>query len=244
MATFVIVHGAWGGGWEWKDVASELRAEGHEVYTPTLTGLGERHHLGPDVGLDTHIEDVVAVLEYEDLRDVVLCGHSYGGIVVTGAADRAAGRVARVIYVDAFVPGDGDRLVDLVPDGDGFSESVRSATDERGHGAVPIPEEFLPPEGMIDDEKRHWYVTRLRPHPAATFTEPLRLSGAVESRPRAFIRCIPTDIDLGGDPIEPMAARARDEGWPYREIAAPHDLQLFDPAGTAKLLHELAGTRL
>lgn len=238
MTTFVIVHGGWGGGWEWLDVAKRLRDRGHEVFTPTLTGLGERHHLGPEVDLYTHIDDVVGVLEYCDLRDVVLCGHSYAGMVVTGAADRAPDRVAMVIYLDAFVPEDGDANIDLMPDE--FAEYVRAFADERGHGAMDIPEEFLPPEGALPADKREWYVSRLRPHPVATSTQPLKLTGAVERIPRAFIRCT-AEADADGDPFEPIAQRARSRGWPYREIPTPHDLQLFDPEGTAELLDELAG---
>ena len=108
MATFVIVHGAWGGGFSWARIRRMLAAEGHEVFTPTLTGLGERAHLAsPDVDLATHIQDVVAVIETEDLRDVILLGHSYGGMVVTGAADRVADRLAHLAYLDAFAPLDG-----------------------------------------------------------------------------------------------------------------------------------------
>ena len=109
VTAIVIVHGGWGGGWEWSAVAGLLRERGHEVFTPTLTGMGERSHIGrhEQVGLGTHIEDVVAVLEFEKLRDVVLCGASYGGMPVTGAADRVAERVRLLVYVDALVPRDG-----------------------------------------------------------------------------------------------------------------------------------------
>lgn len=110
MTSFVLVHGAWCGGWIWKHVASALRARGHDVLTPTLTGLGERAHLAsPEVGLGTHVEDVVRVLEYDDLTDVVLVGHSYGGMVVTGVGDRVPERLAQLVYLDAFVPREGSR---------------------------------------------------------------------------------------------------------------------------------------
>ena len=105
MATFVLVHGAWHGGWCWKKVAPLLRSAGHEVYTPTLTGLGERDHLlTRDIGLDTHIQDIVNVLEYEELTQVVLVGHSYGGMVVTGVAERAHERLRQLVYLDAATP--------------------------------------------------------------------------------------------------------------------------------------------
>ena len=116
MATIVIVPAAFFGGWQWKEVRLALQAAGHEVYTPTLTGLGERSHLAsPAIGLDTHVQDVVNVLEHEDLRDVVLVGHSYGGMVVTAVADRAADRVTRLVYVDAALPRDGECGFDLFP---------------------------------------------------------------------------------------------------------------------------------
>ena len=239
MATFVIVHGGFGGGWEWTEVATELRTRGHLAFTPTLTGMGERSHLGPNVGLSTHVQDIVAVLEFEDLRDVVLCGASYGGMPVTGAADRAPDRVSLVIYIDALVPRDGQSGVDLLPAA--FGDMVRAAADEHGYGWVDIPDAVLPPAGSIPEAKRAHYISRLGKQPVATFTESIFLSGEVERLPRAFVRCTMADLDIGGDPIEPMAARARAERWRYREFPAPHDPHLFDPRGTAEILHELAG---
>ena len=238
----MIVHGGWGGGWEWAAVARVLRARGHDVLTPTLTGMGEREHLGrPEVGLATHVEDVVAVLELEDLHEVVLCGHSYGGMPVSGAADLAAERIALVIYIDALVPCDGQSAFDLLPDE--FAEIARASAVERGDGwRVPIPAALLPPPGWTAEDDRASYVARLRTQPLASFAEAVRITGALELLPRAFIRCTGGDLgrDLGGDPIEPLAARARREGWSYRELLAPHDPQLTDPAGTAAVLDELA----
>ena len=238
VSVFVIVHGGFGGGWEWTPVAQQLRERGHVVFTPTLTGMGERRHLGPRVGLDTHIDDVVAVLEFEDLHDVVLCGASYGGMAVTGAADRAPERVALVVYVDALVPLDGQSGIDLLPEG--FGALVRAGADEDGHGWVAVPDAVLPPQGLIVEEIRARYVARLRDQPVATFTEPIHLTSASGDVRRAFIRCTGDELDVGGDPIEPMAARARAEGWLYRELSASHDPHLFDPTATAVLLDELA----
>ena len=240
MATFVIVHGGFGGGWEWTPVALALRVQGHIVFTPTLTGMGERVHLGPDVGLATHVEDVVAMLEFEDLDEVILCGASYGGMPVTGAADRVADRIRLIAYVDALVPADGQSALDLLPEG--FGDMVRAAADDLGHGWVSIPPALLPPEGLIAEKDRGRYVARLRDQPVATFTDPIHLTGAVDRVARAFVRCTAGDLDVGGDPIEAMAVRARTEGWLYRELSAPHDPHLFDPAGTAAVLHELAAT--
>jgi len=238
VATFVIVHGGFGGGWEWTTVGGHLRASGHDVFTPTLTGMGERSHLGPAVGMATHVQDVVAVLEFEDLHDVVLCGASYGGMPATGAADHCPDRVGLVVYVDALVPGNGQSGLDLLPEV--FGDMVRAVVDKNGHGWVPIPPEVLPPKGLIPEPDRVGYIDRLRPQPAASFTEPIRLSGAIERLPRAFVRCTSEVVDFGGDPIAPMAARAQAEGWSYRELAAPHDPHLFDPSGTAEVLQRLA----
>ena len=150
MATFVIVHGGFGGGWEWTPVALALRVQGHIVFTPTLTGMGERVHLGPDVGLATHVDDVVAMLEFEDLDEVILCGASYGGMPVTGAADRVADRIRLIAYVDALVPADGQSALDLLPEG--FGDMVRAAAGDLGHGWVAIPPALLPPEGLIPEQ--------------------------------------------------------------------------------------------
>jgi len=244
IASFVIVHGGWGGGWEWTEVARSLRERGHDVFTPTLTGMGERAHLGhPEVGLSTHVEDVVAVLELEDLHKVVLCGHSYGGMPVTGAADRVIDRIGFVIYIDALVPRHGQSAFDLLPEL--FRQRAQASADAQGDGwRVPIPASLLPPAGWITDEERARYVARLRDQPLATFAEPLHITGAIDSVGRAFVRCTGDELghDLGGDPIEPAAARARREGWLYRELVAPHDPQLTDPVGTATALHELTAT--
>lgn len=248
MSVFVVVHGAWGGGWEWLPVARLLRQRGHDVFTPTLTGMGERSHLGRHerVGLATHVEDVVAVLEFENLRDVVLCGASYGGMPVTGAADRAADRIGLVVYVDALVPRAGESALDLLPEA--FGEKVRKGVAEHGqHWRMPIPADLLLallPADALPDQVRAGYVARLRDHPAASFMEPVQLTDGIARVRRAFIRCTTGDFaeELGGDPIEACAVRARAEGWPYRELSAPHDPQVFNPLGVATLLEEMART--
>lgn len=240
MATIVTLHGGYGGGWEWKDVAKELSAMGHEVFRPTLTGMGERHHLGPQVGLNTHIQDVISVIEFEELHNIVLTGHSYSGIVVAGVADRIPDRIGLVVYIDAEIPEDGQSVIDMVPD---IADIVKASSDERGHGWFDIMEEFLPPKEEIDEERRHRYISRLRPHPIATFTEPVRLTGKINQVRRAFVRCTGGSIDLGGgDSLEPYAAQAKREGWLYREINTPHDPQLFSPEKMARVLNGLANT--
>jgi pimeloyl-ACP methyl ester carboxylesterase len=235
MSTFVVVHGGFGGAWEWRPVARRLSARGHEVLTPTLTGMGERAHLAaPSVGVETHVRDIVAVLEMEDLRDVVLCAHSYGGVPVTAAADRVPERIRLLIYIDALVPRDRESALDLLPAW--FATEVHATSDSRG--LVPMPAVLEPSEGWIDEEQRSRYIQRLRPQPLGSFTDPIRLCGAVDELRTAFVRC--TRAAPPGDPVAAVAARARARGWAYRELAAPHDPQLLDPDGTVELLHELA----
>jgi pimeloyl-ACP methyl ester carboxylesterase len=230
MTTFVISHGAWGGGWEWTPVAHELRTAGHHVFTPTLTGLGERRHLGVDgVGLSDHVEDLIAVLSFEELDNVVLCGHSYSGMVITQVADRLAERIRLLVYLDAVVPHDGQALLDLMPDD--LAAELRNSTKD---GGIPIPSEFLPPRGSLPEERRTAYIERLGPQPAETFNEPVRLSGASDDVTRAYVRCT-TDDDMA-----PFGDMAREAGWLCREIPTPHDLQLFDPAGVAAVLAEVS----
>jgi pimeloyl-ACP methyl ester carboxylesterase len=246
VTTFVIVHGGWGGGWEWTPVARLLRGRGHEVFNLTLSGMGERSHVvtGKPIGLSTHVDDILALIEFEELHDIVLVAASYGGLPVTGAADRLADRLRIVIYVDALVPTDGQSALDLLPDR--FGDMVRAGLV--AHGAawrVPIPPDLLEslmPDGSLPDDKRARYFARVTDHPAASFAEPIRLSGAIDHVPRAFIRCTTGEFadTLGGDPIEAVAARAREAGWPYRELAAPHDPQIYNPDGLAVLLEELA----
>jgi pimeloyl-ACP methyl ester carboxylesterase len=222
-------------------VARALRERGHDVWTPTLTGMGERAHLGgPNVGLETHVTDLLALLEPEDVENVVLCAHSYGGVPLTVAADRAPGRVRLLVYVDALVPRDGESAFDLLPAS--FAALARRSAAEDGDGwCVPVPPFVLPPSGWVEEELRERYVARLRGHPLATFADRVSLTGAVDRLPRAFVRCTASTLAESGpgDPIAPIAERARREGWLYRELDAPHDPQLTDPLGTATVLHEL-----
>jgi pimeloyl-ACP methyl ester carboxylesterase len=233
MAAFVIVHGGWGGGWEWTPVARKLRGRGHEVFTPTLTGLGEREHIRPsEVTLSDHIEDVVATIMFEDLREVILCGHSYGGMVVTGVADRIPERIKVLVHLDAFAPNDGESLHDLIPEP---VDAFLAVAAERGDGRVPFPQEMLPPEAGRDEMVSR-YMERVRPQSTATMTEPVRVSGGVDRVPRVYVECTGYQDSLMG----PFVARAESEGWLYRELATEHDLHLFDPEATAHLLDELA----
>src|SRR3712207_5559246 len=170
MATFVIVHGAWSGSHAWRWVRTLLRAAGHDVVTPCLTGLGERAHLAArSTDLDTHVVDVAGVLHYEDLSGVVLVGHSYGGMVITGVADRVPERLAQLVYLDADVPLEGESDLNLVPADEraGYEEAART----RGEGwRVPPPFPDPLPPGLPPEVR--WAVSRMVPHPLASLAQP------------------------------------------------------------------------
>lgn len=240
MSTLVLVHGAWHGGWCWRHLAPVLRAAGHDVHHPTLTGLGERSHLraplGTSVGLDTHIQDVANVLEYEDLREVVLVGHSYAGMVITGVADRAADRIRHLVYLDAFVPTHGQSLFDISrPERrEMFQEQAR-----QHDGLIPSP----PPQafGVTDTPAADWVAARLDPQPVRTFEQPLTLRSDPEAAAsphtylhRTYLHCtqgptVPT--------FEPFAAHARTApGWDYRELRTVHDAMITAPHQIAAAL--------
>jgi pimeloyl-ACP methyl ester carboxylesterase len=162
----VLVHGAWSGSWVWARVAKALRARGAEVHTPSLTGVGERVHLAsPEIDLETHVLDVLNVLRYEALSDVVLVGHSYGGMVVTGVADRAPERGAALVYLDAFVPQDGEALADLL--------SPQTRAEILGTEGWQVPARTPQRQGMTDPDEIAWIAERRDPQPRKTFTQPL-----------------------------------------------------------------------
>ena len=235
MATFVIVHGGWGGGWEWRGVADRLRERGHHAYTPTLTGLGERSHLlSRSITFETHVADVANVVEWERLDDAILVGHSYGGVVVTAAASRVIPRLRALIYVDAFIPRDGEREIDLI-DPAWVETYVLGPAKTVGEGWLvpfPFPDDLddLPPEAA----DRY----RASPHPLATYTDPIAVDPAVAGLPSAYVRC--TAKEPGEDAFGAFVALARERGWPVRDVASGHDVQLEDPAAIAQVLHELA----
>jgi pimeloyl-ACP methyl ester carboxylesterase len=231
MATFVVAHGAWLSGSAWRKVRPLLRAAGHEIFTPSYTGLGERAHLAsPDVTLETHIQDIANVLFYEDLNDVILVGHSYGGMVATGVADRMSERIRKVIYLDAFVPKDGQSLRDLSP-----GPRVAQVAAETADNWLIAPS---PPRGDIQPSDLAWVTPRLRPQPRKTFEQPIRLTGAIEQLPRAYIYCLKAgDLDVFGQ----FAARAKAEaGWQYEEIDSSHNPHVTAPESLAAILLRLA----
>jgi pimeloyl-ACP methyl ester carboxylesterase len=232
MSTFVLVHGAWHGGWCWDRVAPLLRSHGHEVHAPTLTGLSERAHLlSPTVGLDTHVEDVVRLLDVLDLRDVILVGHSYAGQIVTAVADRRPDAIAKRVYLDAFVGEDGETAVSLQPETVAHHWSDSAAGP--GFGWL-VPVRRLEVLGVTDQADVDWLTPRLTPHPWKTYTDPLRLTGACDGVAAAFIECVDWMRVF-----ESQAARARDKGWTVLELPTGHEAMVTAPQQLADLLLEL-----
>ena len=184
MATFVLIHGAWHGGWCYCRVARILRTAGHEVFTPTLTGLGERCHLATtDTNLDTHITDVLNVIKWEDLGNVVLCGHSYGGIVVTGVADALPDKVTAVVYLDPYLPQDGETMMSHLTK-ERRDMFLRDATENHGGVSVTAPDVSA---FSVNDVDKDWVRSMLTPHPLASFQQPIRLTGAYKRLKRTFV---------------------------------------------------------
>jgi len=187
MRTFVLVHGAWHGGWCWQRVTPLLEQAGHKVHAPTLSGLSDRAHLiSPATGVDTHIEDIVRYIEMYGLTDVTLVGHSYGGQVITGVADRIPEQLARRVHLDGFI-GDGSPAIDLLPEGP--AGHYRESVTETGFGWL-IPLRPLEKLGVSDENDLEWLATRLTPHPWKTYTDPLPLTGAHEKVTGVFIESI------------------------------------------------------
>jgi pimeloyl-ACP methyl ester carboxylesterase len=230
MANFVLVHGAWHGGWCWNRVSDALRATGNTVYTPTLTGLGERAHLAcRETGLETHIADVLGVLEMEDLTDIVLVGHSYGGVVVTAVADRAAQRIRHLVYLDAIVPGDGQCLFSCV------SPKAKAFFEEQAGGdwCIPVAAASAKFLGLSREEDIRWVIPKLKPHPIRTFRDAVQLRSK-STIPRTYINCI-GDKPLG----QPRSAQAQGI-VDYHELQTGHDAMVIAPHKVVELLRNVA----
>jgi pimeloyl-ACP methyl ester carboxylesterase len=233
MPAFLLVPGAWLGGWCWRDVAAHLQGDGHAVTCATLTGLGERRHLlNRDISLDTHVSDVVELLNCQDLNDAILVGHSYGGAVITAAAERVANRIRCLVYLDAAVPRDGESNNDVI--GLERALKLRMAAESRGDGWRVPPADYVV-EGVAET-KRPWIEERLAPHPLRTFDEPVRLrSRPAAALPRTFIRSSP-ESEL----YEKLITRACAAGWLCRELGGGHYSMFTEPASVASALAEVA----
>ncbi len=236
MATYVLVHGGGHGGWCYQAVARLLRSEGHEVYAPSLTGLGERAHLFRcDVDLDCHIADIVNLLHSEDLHDVVLVGHSYGGMVITGAADRAADRVGHLIYLDAATPANGQSLVDVAPEMMAAARADSRIVDGVEMCLYPS-DDTLGYYGVVEADRLEWMKARLTPHPWKCFEQPLRLTNeaALARIPQSHL-C--TTLFMRFRDVDGLRQKANGRLW---DLDTGHDMMITEPGWVADKLKLLA----
>ena len=240
MATYVLVHGAWHGAWCWRRVVPLLETKGHAVLTPTLSGVGELAHLAtPELGTDDHVTDVVNALTAAGVRDAVLVGHSYGGIVIGAAAHRTPERIRHLVYLDALVPKDNASAADVAPPA--WIEMNRTLADQSGGGWLLPPPAVEHPFGITDPADVAWVRANLTPHPLKTFTDRVRLGNPrADSIPKTYIRC-PLRANPGPDTLSHHAEAARrSPEWRYREIASDHDPMITHPRELAALLLEAA----
>lgn len=234
--TFVLVHGAWHGGWCWQRVASILRANGHTVFTPTQTGVGERRHLlDPAITLDTFVQDIASVLLYEDLRDVTLVGHSFGGLSITGVADILPERVRRLVYLDAFLLESGVSTFDTLPAG--LVEKMRAAA-MNAETMVPT---VAPPRpaslGLEAPDDLAFVADRLTPQPLGVYETALQLQHPIgNGKPCTYVHCTQPSFAA----VEASREWVKKQpGWQWEELATGHDAMVSDPEGVASLLMRL-----
>ncbi len=230
MSIFLIAHGSWSAGWVWKKMHPLMAAHGHRLITPTYTGVGERAHLAhKDINLDTHIEDMLQVLFYENLRDVILLGHSYGGMVATGVADRARDRIKHLVYLDAYAPEEGKSSHD-------YSTAERRDSQRKnavdGWKVMPgnVPADTSP-------EDKVWLTERRTPQPIQTYEQKFHYRNGPLTLPRTFIYA---KKHMAGDPFRPFMEKGKREGWKVYEIDASHSPHVTVPEELMKILDEVA----
>lgn len=240
MATFLLVHGAWHSGRCWDRVVALLGSAGHRVLAPSLTGYGDKAHLlGPEVGLDTHVDDIVSLIAEEDLAEVVLVGHSYAGLVISSAANQVPDRIAHLVYLDAMVPEDGETAVDVQPVTRNLIDLAARSGD--GWRVPPLPEQ-PPPLGLFgvtDPADVAWLRTMLSDQPARCLQQPVRLDNpAVNTIPRTHIHCVGAKPD--GIARRPVPA-VQPNGAPAQVLQLPtgHDCMITMPAELSALLLDL-----
>ena len=231
MATFVLVHGAFHGSWCWKRVRRALQAQGHDVFTPTLTGVGERSHLlSPRVNLETHILDVENLMRWEELSDVVLCGHSYGGCVISGVADRVPDRIRALVYLDAFVLEAGENLAQHVPELQykQLLETVSAAGE--GWKVPPTPAKVF----NVNLRDREWVNRQCTMQPLSTFQQRIALSGGINKVKNVIFILAAGFVE--GSPFPPFYEKAKAKGWKTITVPCGHDVMLDLPEQLTKVL--------
>lgn len=232
-STFVLVHGAWHGGWCWGRVAGLLRAQGHTVFTPTLTGLGERAHLlKAGIDLSTHVTDIVNIMKWERLTNVVLCGHSYGGMVISGVAEQMPDAISSMVFLDAFVPRNGEAVTDLT--GPAVLEAIQAA---RTRGDIAVPPRAAEAFG-VNAADRAWVDAMCGPHPIETYFEKMRLTGARERISRKTYVRAASYANPGFD--RALARVKADPSWNTYEVPCGHDVMIDMPEPLAEILVEVA----
>jgi len=234
--TFLLVHGAWHGGWCWTRTADRLRAAGHTVFTPTLTGLGERRHLlNKDITFDTVIQDVAGVIESEDLTDVVLVGHSWGGIPVSGVAERMPEKIKQIVFLDALLVQPGKTGLESIPP-ELAASRIKAAAETSDGVSLPVPPAIT--FGVSDPDDAKWLMSHLAPHPFGTFTSVLNIKGPIGNNlPCTYIGCV--------NPAYPAVSGTREwakdqAGIRYIEMDTGHDAMIMSPDALTSLLIELA----
>jgi pimeloyl-ACP methyl ester carboxylesterase len=231
--TFVLVHGAWHGGWCWRRVADRLEQRGHRAFTPTLTGLGERAHLlNPSIDLDTHITDIVNVIRYHDLKDIVLVGHSYAGFVISGVAEQEQDNIASFVFLDAFVPEDGDSMETV---GTPATREAMAAAKQRGEATVaPRSAELF----NVNAADCAWVNSLCGPHPIGTFLQPVKLTGARERiAKKTYIRASAYPNPVFDAHAAKLKARP---GWHVDGIPCGHDVMVDMPDQLVEVLLDVA----
>ena len=237
MSTFVLVPGAWHGSWCWKRVRTALQALGHEVFTPALTGVGERAHLlSREINLDTHIDDVANLIRWEELSNVVLCGHSYGGAVIAGAADRVPERIQSLVYLDAFVLKNGQSVHDTLPDAQRALQLELARDVGDGWKVPPIPAEVF----NVNPTDREWVDRQCTMQPLATFQQPIRLNGRF-STPQNTTFILATGFS--DSPFPPFYEQARTKDWTTMTLPCGHDVMLDQPQELTEILAGIAAPR-
>lgn len=239
MPPFILIHGAYHGGWCWRKTVDILRDQDIEVFTPTLTGLGDRSHLLTSVvDLSTHITDIVKLLEFEGLRDVELVGHSYAGMVISGVAEVAPDRIARLVYLDALVPLDGQTVFDILPGTKARSTQIIREGRTIRVITPPPPQAF----GVVDPDDVAWVGSRLTPMPYRCYAEPIEISNAAAtSISKTYLMC---DIQSEGDLQkchESGFERAGHSGWTRRKLSGPHDIMVTHPEELVENLLDMDG---
>jgi len=231
--TFVLVHGAWHGGWCWHRVADRLRGGGHKVFTPTLTGLGERSHLmRAGIDLATHVSDAVNVIKWEGLDDIVLCGHSYGGMVISGVAEQLPRAIRSIVFLDAFVPNNGEAVIELT--GPAVVEGIRTASQRGDIGIPPRPAAAF----GVNEADRAWVDGLCVPQPLATFTEKIVLTGARERIARKCYIRAGSYANPGFD--RALAVAEADASWRCYSVPCGHDVMVDMPERLTEILLEVA----